>query len=407
MNWSTTVTFHESHTLHPGSMDELSEIVRSSPKVRARGTAHCFNTIADSYESVVILDNMPRQIEIDSATQTAVVSAGLNYAEISESLEASGWALHNLASLPHISIGGAVSTGSHGSGVKNGALHTAVKALTLMLPDGSVKTLRPERDPEFFASVVGLGLTGIAINYELAIEPSYRVFQSVYAHLPLATFTENLVEILSGAYSICFFTNWVTDGEIWMKSRKPNPTEYFGAKPRAEKVHPIVGHSPEACTDQLGIPGRWLSRLTHFRIDANPSAGNEIQSEFFVEIHYAQAAFKAVMEISPIFREKLLVSEIRTIASDEHWMSPAYRRDTVAIHFTWKNDYEVPYLISLIEEALAPFSYRPHMGKVFNMHSVYLAQSLPKLREFKEFVSQIDPEGKFHNNFTRELFEFN
>ena len=100
-----------------------------------------------------------------------------------------------------------------------------------------------------------------------------------------------------------------------------------------------------------------------------------------------------------------MVSEIRAIAADEHWMSPAYQRESVAFHCTWKNDYEVPYLISLIEDALAPFHFRPHLGKVFNVDGSHLRSVLPKFDQFREHVKRVDPSGKFQNEFTKTLLE--
>ena len=406
-NWATNINFHDAITLHPKSEEELSKAVLTSTKIRARGSAHCFNTIADTRNTSVILDAMPIKLEIHPERRTATVSAGLNYATISEFLESKGWALSNLASLPHISVAGALATGSHGTGIRNGALHTSVKSVELMGPDGTIRTLTRGVDNDFNSSIVALGLSGIAISFELDIEPSFQIMQTVYAELPTDTFRENLVEILSSAYSVSYFTIWEKSkfGDLWMKSKVLPPANYFGAAARNEKVHPSVGEDADSCTEQLGVPGPWHLRLPHFRIDANPSIGNELQSEFFVASENASAAFGAIQEISHNFGEKLLASEIRAIAADDHWMSPAYVRQSISIHFTWKNDYEVLYLISLIETALEPFEYRPHLGKVFNPESIDFRKALPRFDQFREAMLQLDPTEKFQNEFTAELFE--
>ncbi len=406
-NWATNINFHDAQTLHPKSIEELSSIVATNTKVRARGSAHCFNTIADTHEVAVILDQMPNELSIDASSQTARVGAGLNYAQIAEYLESHGWALHNLASLPHISIAGAVATGTHGSGIKNGALHTSIKSLDLMGPDGVIRTVTRGVDDDFYASIVGLGLTGIAVAFEVDIQPTFEIMQTVYGEMPRAHFGENIVEILSGAYSVSYFTTWGSDnaGDLWFKSLTPPPAEFFGAKARTEKAHPIFGEDPLACTEQFAVPGPWHLRLPHFRIDANPSAGNELQSEFFVDSKNASAGFAAIEAISHNFGEKLLVTEVRSIAADEHWMSPAYGRETVAFHFTWKNDYEIPYFVSLIEDALQTFNFRAHLGKVFNVTGAHLRTVLPKFDDFAAHVKKVDPSGKFQNQFTQELFK--
>ena len=407
-NWATNINFHDGETFHPRSLEELSNIVAQSSKVKVRGTGHCFNPIADSYETVVVLDQMPKLLKISSDKKSASVSAGMNYAEISEQLHDLGFALHNLASLPHISVGGAIATGTHGSGIRNGALHTAVKSILLMQPDGSVRKLSRGVDLEFEAAVVGLGLTGISVKIELDIEPTYEIMQTVYGDIPRAVAGERLVELLSNGYNTNFFTEWDLKGvgDVWFKSKSTPPSHYLGAEARSIKVHPILSEDPDACSEQLGIPGPWFNRLPHFRIDANPSAGNELQSEFFVSAIDAPAAFGAIEKVAPEFGAKLLVSEIRAIAGDNHWMSPAYNRDSVAFHFTWKNDYEVPYLISLIEDALQPFTFRPHPGKLFNVGSDYLEKAFPKLNDFKEYVISVDPSRKFSNKFTDDLLNF-
>lgn len=404
-NWATNITFQDRQTLHPKSVAELREILLTNDHVRVRGSAHCFNSIADTQEVAVVLDEMPVILEIDAGTSSARVSAGLNYAEISEYLQSHGWAIHNLASLPHISIGGAVATGTHGSGIKNGPLHTSISGVELMSADGEIRTLSRGVDDEFYAVIVGLGLTGIAVSFTIDIEPTFEIMQTVYGDLPLSTFGDNLLEILSSAYSVSFFTTWGDNnaGDLWFKSKTTPPAKLFGAQDRTEKAHPIFGVDPQACTEQLGVPGPWHLRLSHFRIDAVPSAGNELQSEFFVNSKDAPAAFKAIRAISHQFREKLLVTEIRSMAADQHWMSQAYERETVAFHCTWMNDEEVPHLVALIEAALAPFSFRAHVGKLFNVTSDHFRAVLPKFDDFIGYVKRVDPAGKFQNEFSRSL----
>jgi len=404
-NWATNIIFHDRLTLHPRSIAELQEIVRGNDLVRVRGSAHCFNTIADTQEVAVVLDQMPDFLSIDADARTATVGAGLNYAQIAEYLHSHGFAIHNLASLPHISIAGAVATGTHGSGIKNGPLHTAIRSVELMGSDGNIRTLTRGVDEEFYASIVALGLTGIAISFTIDIEPTFDIAQTVYGNLPRNTFGEKLVDILSTAYSVSYFTTWGDDGagDLWVKSKSENPAQLFGASARTEKAHPIFGVDPKACTEQFGVPGPWHLRLSHFRIDANPSAGNELQSEFFLASHDAAAAFTAIEAISPEFRHILMVTEIRSMAADPHWLSPAYQRETVAFHCTWQNDPEVPALVALIEAALAPFSFRPHFGKVFNVGFEHLRVVLPRFEDFREYVKSVDPTGKFQNEFTTTL----
>jgi len=404
-NWATNITFNDSQTLHPESIEELAEVVLSHPHVKVRGTGHCFNTIADSRHTVVILDRMPQLLEMDAQRSVATVGAGLTYSQIAMFLHRNGWALPNLASLPHISIAGAVATGTHGSGIKNGALHTAVRSVRVMNSDGSTSKITKDQSQDFYAVVVGIGRTGIALSYELDIVPTFDLYQVVYADLSHRTFTDHLLEIMSSAYSVSYFTTWSNDhiGDLWVKSQELPAEQVHGAVMRKEKSHPIPGVDPLNCTEQGLVPGPWHLRLPHFRIDATPSAGNEQQSEFFVSSHNATAAFLAISAIAPEFSEYLLVSEIRAIAADEHWLSPAYNRETIAFHFTWKNLEIVPQLAARIEAVLKPFSYRPHFGKVFTADSSYVASVLPKLDDFSDYVAFKDPQALFANEFTHSI----
>jgi xylitol oxidase len=404
-NWAGNITFHDQATLHPTSHEELAEIVGSNENVRVRGSAHCFNTIADTQHLSVILDAMPAVLTIDEPTRTATVGAGLNYAQISEFLHSRGWAIHNLASLPHISIAGAIATGTHGSGINNGALHTCVKAFTMMAADGSLRTLTRGKDPEFQSALVGLGVIGIAISFDLEIVPTFAIAQKVYGGLPHSLVAEKLEDILSYAYSVSYFTTWDDDqaGDLWVKSKTIPPHKLFGIAERTEKAHPIFGMDPSACTEQLGVPGPWHLRLSHFRIDATPSAGNELQSEFFVDVKDAPAAFAAIKEISHEFRDKLMVTEIRAIAADDMWLSPAFARTSIAFHCTWQNDPGVPALVALIEAALSPFNFRPHFGKLFNVGNEHLVKVLPRFQDFVDYAQKMDPTGKFRNEFTNRL----
>jgi xylitol oxidase len=405
-NWATNIEFHDSQTLHPTNVEELASIITSHDKVRVRGSGHCFNTIADSHNCVILLDQLKYENKIDEENLTAHVGAGMNYAQIAEFLQPRGFAIHNLASLPHISLAGAISTGTHGSGINNGALHTALHSITLMNSSGEIKKYTQGVDSEFEATVVGLGLTGVFISCELKIQPTFNIYQTVYGEMSRQLFQDNVRDILSGAYSVSFFTTWSDDqlGDLWFKSLAPTPDQYFGVAARAEKSHPIFGEDPSSTTEQLGVAGPWHLRLPHFRIDAKPSAGNELQSEFFVDSQLASQAFAAIEEIAPQFRHQLLVTEIRAIAADSHWLSPAYSRESVAFHCTWRNDPEVPSLVALMEAALQPFEARAHMGKIFTLTPAQLRSVTPRFDDFASRLAEIDPMNKWGNEFTDNLF---
>jgi xylitol oxidase len=405
-NWSGTVTFKDSSTQSPESIEDLQSIVSSSSKIRARGSAHCFNDIADTSNVSITLDKLSSEIAIDKESRTVRVPAGLKYGELAVALNERGWAIHNMASLPHISVAGAVATATHGSGVGNGNLATAVVGLEIVLPDGSLKRVC-KGDANFEGYVVGLGLTGVVVNLDLAIEPTFNISQTVYRGMSRESYAANLDEIMSLAYSVSYFTTWAAagGGEVWAKFRSGTtaPTELFEAYPATSNRHPLPGLNPEPCTEQMAVSGPWHLRLPHFKMEFTPSAGDEIQSEFFVARKDAPAAIAALEKIAPQINEILWVTEIRAIAADELWMSPHYQRDSIGIHFTWKKVDAVYEMVKVVEATLAPFNYRPHLGKVFSASPEYLASVMPKMEDFKNLVNEIDPVNKFGNVFTDKL----
>jgi xylitol oxidase len=406
-NWSGTVNFRDSEFASPSSIAEIQSLVASSAKIRARGSAHCFNDIADTSAIAISLEKLSNEIGIDKEKRTVRVPAGMKYGELAVALHERGWAIHNMASLPHISVAGAVATATHGSGVGNGNLATAVKSLEVVLPDGSVKRIS-EGETNFEGYVVGLGLTGVVVNLDLAIEPTFNISQTVYRGMSRESYISNLDEIMSLAYSVSYFTTWAAagGGEVWAKFKAGTnaPSELFEAYPATSNRHPLPGLNPEPCTEQMAVSGPWHLRLPHFKMEFTPSAGDEIQSEFFVARKDAPAALAALESIAPQINEILWVSEIRAIAADELWMSPHYQRDSIGIHFTWKKVDAVYEMVKVVEATLAPFGYRPHLGKVFSATPEYMKSVMPRFGDFKALVGEIDPTNKFGNEFTDSLF---
>jgi xylitol oxidase len=150
----------------------------------------------------------------------------------------------------------------------------------------------------------------------------------------------------------------------------------------------------------MGIVGPWYERLPHFRMDFTPSSGEELQTEYFVPRHHALAALHEVGRIREQVAPLLQISEIRTIAADDLWMSPCYEQDCVAFHFTWVQDWEaVKAVLPMLEEQLAPFDARPHWGKLFTMPAARVQSFYTKLPDFQQLLRQYDPQGKFRNTF--------
>jgi xylitol oxidase len=407
-NWAGNYTFSTDNLHSPGSVDEVRQVVKSCAKVRALGTRHSFNAIADSTQNQVSLKRLDH-ITLDEKSRTVTVGAGVTYGALSPWIESRGYALHNLASLPHISVAGAISTATHGSGVHNGNLATPVAALELVTADGEMVQLSREKDGDrFLGAVVGLGTLGVVTSVTLDVQPTFQVAQSVYQNLSLDHLERHFEEIFSAGYSVSLFTDWQHHQatQVWIKRRLAAgdanhwDPEFFGAKLATEKLHPLAGHAAESCTDQQGIPGPWYERLPHFRMNFTPSSGQELQTEYFVPLSRGYEAILAVEKLRDHITPHLFITELRTIAADKLWMSMAYERPSLAIHFTWKPEWpEVRQVLPQIEAALEPFQPRPHWGKLFTVPGARLQSRYARLAEFQALVKHYDPAGKFRNDF--------
>ena len=407
-NWAGNLEYSTGNVVYPDSVEKVQEFVKKTEKLRALGSQHCFNKIADSKDALLSSSNLNKIVALDEAKKTVTVEGGIRYGVLGEYLQGKGYALHNLASLPHISVAGSIATATHGSGVKNGNLATAVRGLEFVNAAGEVVTLTKEKDgDQFLGAVVGLGALGIVTKVTLAIQPTFQVQQHVYENLPFAALEKNFDAIMSSGYSVSLFTDWQKNNvsEVWVKSRvegKPitGQPELFGATLAKKNLHPIAALASENCTEQMGVPGPWHERLPHFRMNFTPSSGKELQSEYFVPRANAFAALKAINSLGDKWFNDLFISEVRTIDADDLWLSTAYKRPIVAIHFTWKQNTEnVMKLIPLVEEQLAPFGARPHWGKLFTIPAAQLRARYERFADFQQLLKQHDPKGKFRNEF--------
>ena len=400
-NWAGNVAFHAPRFAAPTSLDELVALVTEARRVRVVGSRHSFSALADSDELMLSVEEMPGEVTVHAQRGTASIPGGMRYAEAARQLDAAGRALGAMASLPHITVAGAIATGTHGSGDDAGSLADAVVALDVLRADGELVTVS-RGDDDVAGAVVALGALGVVTRVELAVERSYRMTQVVDRALAWDASLDDLDAVMGSADSVSVFTRWGDPqriDQVWRKTRgEAAPAPLSGAQRASGPAHPLPGGPAENCTDQSGAAGPWFERLPHFRAEFTPSHGEELQSEFFVPRDRAVEAIQAVRALGPQLQALLYVSEIRSIRADELWLSGAYERDTIGIHFTWQRDEPaVRALVPTIEAALAPFDARPHWGKVFTADPVAHAELYPRWADFAALRERWDPRGVFHN----------
>ena len=406
-NWAGNVRFQPRRLHRPRSMDELRQALNGHGRVRAVGSAHSFNHVADTEGALVDLAGMPRGLDVDSAGRRARVSGGWTYGELWPRLHEAGWALDNLASLPHVSVAGACATATHGSGRRLGCLAAQIEEIELLTADGEVVTVA-HGDERFPAAAVSLGALGIVTALTLRVRPAFSMIQHVHERVPLDVIGAELEATMTRAYSVCLFTAWEDrpHADAWVKrvvadgtpSAAPEPL--FGIPATSRDRHPLPEGSADACTEQRTV-GPWHLRLPHFRPDRTPASGDELQTEYFVPWDHAPAAIAAVTELGAHIRPVLLLTEIRAVTADRHWLSPFGGCDSLAIHFSWRNDWQaVRAVLPRLEEALAPHRARPHWGKLFTYPREYLEQVYgASMNRFRDAVRALDPRGRFLNAF--------
>jgi xylitol oxidase len=406
-NWAGNLTYRAARLHRPTSVAEVQEIVARSPRVKALGSRHCFNDIADTPADLVSLDALRAAVDLDlpgdDGPGVAWVPGGMQYGALLPELARHGYALHNLASLPHITVAGATATGTHGSGNRNGSLSTSVVGLELVRSDGELVTLG-SGDADLPGAVVHLGALGVVTRIGLRVQPTFSVRNNVYLGLTWERLAADFDAVADAAYSVSVFTNWHEVTAVFVKSRVDElevaPEEFFGARSATVPTHMLPDTPVENLTEQLGVPGEWHERLPHFQVGFTPSSGAELQSEYFVPRRHAGAAVEALRSLAPRVSPLLMVGEIRTVAGDELWLSPAYGTDVVALHFTWYPDEAaVRAVLPAVEQALAPCEVRPHWGKLFTTGAAELERRFPRMADFRALVRRYDPRGAFRNDF--------
>jgi xylitol oxidase len=408
-NWAGNLTYRARNFAAPADVAEVREIVQAARKVRVVGSRHCFNDIADTPDTQISLEHMRNVVGLDKEARQVTIEGGVRYGDLGPWLHERGFGLANLASLPHISVAGATATATHGSGTRIQNLSTAVAAIEFVNGDGELVSLTREGDAEFPGAVVHLGALGVVTRMVLDVVPAFDVRQDIFLDLPVADLVANFDAVMGCGYSVSLFTDWHGDTveQVWVKNVAgdfASPAALARARPAAVKMHPIAGIDPLNCTDQLGARGPAFERLPHFRMGFVPASGDELQVEYFVPYEQAHEVVETMYRVGEKLKPLLLISELRTVAADDLWLSGSYGRATIALHFSFQRDEPaLRRMLPVLEEALQPFAPRPHWGKVFTMAPERVRHRYEKMSNFRDLIVEHDMAGKFRNDYIERM----
>jgi len=408
-NWSKHVQFQATTYHRPETIEQLQQIVRSAATVRVVGAGHSFNDLTDTTDTLISLDRLDKAVTFDHARQTATVNAGITYIELTPILHQAGYALPNMASLPHITVIGAAATATHGSGDRLGNLATHISGLEILKADGELVQLSKAQDGDRFEGVVvALGGLGIVTKVTLDLVPAFSMRQQAYQNLPLAEMVTHFDAIMGAGYSVSLLTAWHNKlvDQVWVKQALPDDQALplaetlFSATLATTDLSPAVGAFTDGLTPQRGVPGPWYERLPHFHLQSTLTGDDELQTEYFVSREHAVEALLAVESLNEQMATFLKVCEVRSVAADNLWLSPAYRQDCIGIHFSWFSRWaQVSQFLPALEARLAPFQARPHWGKLFTMPPEEVSAHYEKMSDFRDLVAEFDPQGKFRNAY--------
>jgi len=230
-NWAGNYAYRAASVLRPASIAELQQLLPTLTRAKALGARHSFNSIADTTGTQISLAAFKsKSLDTSDPTHpTVTIGAGVTYGDLAPLLHAQGFAVPNLASLPHISVAGACATATHGSGVSNQCLSAAVSAIDFVTAGGELLHLSRSANPDVFpGAVVALGALGVVTSLTLDLEPTFQVMQTVYENLPFHELEHSLLDIFSAGYSVSLFTDWQQHraSQAWIKNKlKSNLTD--------------------------------------------------------------------------------------------------------------------------------------------------------------------------------------
>ena len=415
-NWSGIQSSYPSVRAGPTTEAQVLAAVTSGPApVRAVGAGHSFTALVPTGGTLLSLDGLTGIIDHDAASHQATVWAGTRLGELGPALAALGQCMPNLPDVNKQSLGGAIATGTHGSGDRSPALHAQVVGLRIATPaQGIVDCSRSVRPEVFGAALVGLGVFGVVTQYRLQNVPSVRVLKRVELR-PTSDVLEDWPTLRGAHRNAEFFVLPFTGMTATVTHDETDRPVAIGGKPQDSDLLLDL----KWLRDWTGFASPLRRRLAQSAMaslqpeesveDAWKLLSNERDIRFNeLEYHLPRetqiAALREVLAAIESQRPDVFFPiEVRSIAADDAWLSPFHDRasGSIAVHAHYKDDYR--FLYELVEPILRRHGGRPHWGKLHSLTARELAPLYPHWEEAMEVRRMLDPDGRLLNPYLRRL----
>lgn len=422
-NWAHTSECKPEKWFYPVSINEVCSLVKEAvakgKTVRVVGAGHSFTRLVETDDWIVSLDRLTGIVELNEQQRTATVFAGTRLYELGEELGTRGYALENLGDINVQSIAGAISTGTHGTGIAFGNLSSQVVEIVLVTGTGEVLTLSEKQHPELFkASLVSLGCFGIIVKVKLKIIPA-PVYQFKSYKLNYSQLEAQLDELIKTNRHFEFFlfpySDVVQVKTMNITNNRPKNTKVYELKNLLLENYLFYLVS-EWCRlfpktskffSRLSAKGVGSSTISaySYRLFATPRLVRFREIEYAIPLKYFQDALR---EIRITIEQKQYAVhfpiECRTVKKDNIWLSPSYERDSAYIAFHMYKGMPYEEYFQDMEKIMRKYEGRPHWGKMHNVSFEDLMKLYPKSVDFLQIRKQLDPNGIFLNEYVADLF---
>ncbi|WP_042347496.1 D-arabinono-1,4-lactone oxidase [Bacillus massiliigorillae] len=422
-NWAHTSVSTPEKIIYPSSIEEVCTIVKDAAlhnkKIRVVGAGHSFTKIVQTNDWLLSLDLLSGIQELNEEEDTATILAGTRLYAIGEALGKKGYSQENLGDVNVQSIAGALSTGTHGTGLAFGNVSTQVIALKLVTASGEVLSLSEKNNPEYFkASLVSLGMLGIIVEVTVRIikSPVYEYISDKISYEHLEKHLEALIHTNRHFEFYLFpFSDLVQVKTMNITDKSPQSLKghYYKNLILENYLFYIISETcrifPKTSSFFSKMSAKAIGKANitshSYNLFATPRLVRFREVEYSIPLEHMKSVLREIRKQIETKRYNVhFPIECRTVKGDEIWLSPAYNRDSfyIAFHMYKGMPYE-EYFYDM-EQIMKKYEGRPHWGKMHKRSNRELRDLYPKFTDFQIIRNELDPKGIFLNDYLADLF---